>query len=187
MITEHTDQQATTPRTHPTTRKGSTISTTGITHRRRSITNTAPHHHQHTGPPEGGPVTGSAAAPVLKMLASTIQFSNNNPHTPHTGRISSAAHPRRGAPGTSDNTPHHRPPPPGPPRRGTTGDRDREEEGPVVSGPNSAPWTPPPPDGTHRSTTTTPSPEGEDTLWRVLEKDPAGTWGAAACLLTFHP
>ena len=50
---------------------------------RRSITNTAPQPTRHT--PREGSDARLPAAPVLKMLASTIQFSNNNPHTLHTG------------------------------------------------------------------------------------------------------
>lgn len=66
MITEHTDTTTTTPP------EGARQQYLGDQSR------TLP--HTPTPPPKGqrGKHTG-----VLKMLASTIQFSNNNPHTPH--------------------------------------------------------------------------------------------------------
>jgi hypothetical protein len=76
---------------------------------RRSITNTAPQPTRHT--PRKGSDARLLAAPVLKMLASTIQFSNNNPHTLHTGGSTPGrGHDHRQDAGNPDTTP---PPPPG--------------------------------------------------------------------------
>jgi hypothetical protein len=82
---------------------------------RRSITNSGTTTNRH--PPKGPP---SAVAPVLKMLASTIQFSNNNPHTPHSRAEVTTIRPSpppagRREPKTSHHPPrthhhlHHRP------------------------------------------------------------------------------
>ena len=71
MITEHTETTSTTPRA------GRSSSLSAINHEHGTTT------HQ-THPREGSDAR-LPAAPVLKMLASTIQFSNNNPHTLHTG------------------------------------------------------------------------------------------------------
>jgi hypothetical protein len=75
------------------------------------------------------------------MLASTMQFPNNNPHhTSHTHpqRANASAWPEPDhRPGTTTPTPHHHPTPP-------TKDRIRSScavkaAGPVVPGPNSVP------------------------------------------------
>ena len=95
MITEHTDTTTTTPHKEARQRY------LGDQSRTR-------HHNPPDTPPERG-ATRIIAAPVLKMLASTIQFSNNNPHTLHTGGSSPHRdHDHRQDAGNPDTTP---PPP----------------------------------------------------------------------------
>jgi hypothetical protein len=75
MITEHTDTTTTTP--HKEVRQ-----------RYLGDQSRTRHHNPPDTPPdpcEKEEAVRIIAAPVLKMLASTIQFSNNNPHTLHTG------------------------------------------------------------------------------------------------------
>ena len=137
---------------HTPTGYGSGIS--AINHEHGTTT-----HQTHPQPLREEEAVRLPAAPVLKMLASTIQFSNNNPHTLHTGGCTPRkGHDHRQDAGNPDTTP---PPPP----KGT---------GPVVSGPNSAPRTTP---------TTGPvlfhhphrrNPTGPTTMGQVLGPDPAG-------------
>ena len=63
---------------HTPTGHGSGIS--AINHEHGTTT-----HQTHPRPLREEEAVRLPAAPVLKMLASTIQFSNNNPHTLHTG------------------------------------------------------------------------------------------------------
>jgi hypothetical protein len=110
---------------------------------RRSITNTAPQPTGHT--PRKGSDARLLAAPVLKMLASTIQFSNNNPHTLHTGGSTPGrGHDHRQDAGNPDTTP---PPPPG--------GRGLLSQDPIVRhGPH------PPPDRFSSTTHTGGTPQG---------------------------
>lgn len=74
MITEHTDTTTTTPQ--------------GARQRYLGDQSRTRHHNppdHHLLPSREEAAAQIIAAPVLKMLASTIQFSNNNPHTLHTG------------------------------------------------------------------------------------------------------
>ena len=109
-----------------------------------------------------GPHTGRAFLRCSRPLYS----SQTTTHTPHTqaGAATRTPPAPRGAGNQRQHPPpvQHRDIPPPPPHTGRAAAAIRHgsctgNEGPVVSGPNSAPWTSPPPDGTHRSTTTTPS------------------------------
>ena len=142
------------------------------------------------------------------MLASTIQFSNNNPLIPHTGGPGTEPLHRTPDPttGRTAGTNQKQPPPtndpdPSPPHKeeeksGTTA------EGPVASGPNSAPRTasthqdpplvPPPPPGDHegpqkQQVLDEQTPAGTPTTTRA--RNPGKTMEAdtATCSLTFHP
>jgi hypothetical protein len=109
---------------------------------RRSITNTAPQPTRHT--PRKGSDARLLAAPVLKMLASTIQFSNNNPHTLHTGGSTPAKGTR---PPAGRREPRHNTPTP-------TRGRGLLSQDPIVRhGPHPPPdrsLPPPTPDEPHR-------------------------------------
>jgi len=99
MITEHTDPP---PRPPAPSREGRTRCPqhwAAINHELR--------HHNDQAPPKGPP---SAAAPVLKMLASTIQFSNNNPHTPHSRAGVTTTRPSPPPAGRREPKTHHHPP-----------------------------------------------------------------------------
>jgi hypothetical protein len=63
-------------------------------------------------PPPRRPKTtpATAAAPVLKMLASTIQFSNNNPHTPHSRAGATTIRPSPPPAGRREPKTQHHPP-----------------------------------------------------------------------------
>jgi hypothetical protein len=114
---------------------------------RRSITNSP-------APPTAPHAAAQHRARAFLRCSRPLYSSQTTTHTPHTwaDQLCSPS-----APWGAGNQRQH-PPPPAitTSSNEATGDQDREEEGPVVSGPNSAPWTSPPPDGTHRSTTTTP-------------------------------
>jgi hypothetical protein len=119
---------------------------------RRSITNTAPQPTRHTPPDpcEKEEAVRIIAAPVLKMLASTIQFSNNNPHTLHTGgqRPPEKDHDHRQDAGNPDTTP--------PTTRGKTRGRGLLSQDPIVRhGPH-----PPTGTGSRSTADTTHEPKG---------------------------
>ena len=97
--------------------------------------------------------------PRYKMLASTMQFPNNNPNTPtpHHQHPPKKGMPEPAGLGHARGQPRHTTEPP------TTHPAQpcgtcAEGRGPVVSGPNSAPWTRPDTDPDHRFPT---PPKGE--------------------------
>ncbi len=105
---------------------------------------------------------------VLKMLASTIQFSNNNPHTPHPGVLggprtpkgTSTRPPHRWSAGTISEPTHPRTPPPGhhhPHGRGRQQHRQRQSTRTLLSQDPTVRHGPHPHrHGPHRSTTPPP-------------------------------
>ena len=120
---------------------------------------------------------------TTKMLASTVQFSNNKPKTTHTRQHQHPSPPRRGSrtgiptcaarPKHTNTHTHPSPPTRHPPTRGQPDQHRQTNAGLVVSGPNSVPTSRFTPELHVPTQSPPPTPKGRQQGGAVLANTPA--------------